>query len=459
MRKCFLLLLFLASFANSLFAQEMPCDDTICPEGGVRGNIWPNHNLNYYIENSPSNLSSPTSSQCQTAIQNAFSTGSQHTDFTFRRVYSSSQADIILKWETSCNQGYSSSSAVHSSDGKPENGKAFIHFNDLFTFTITSSGYNLQAITLREIGRVLDLEYVSDPYSVMNVGNISVTNLTGHDLHEYYVHYAFPWSLTGSHLICDEEDYNIYNLPFYFSTSWSLTNPYYNTNCLQNSSNYPGRCTIYLSPSQNMIDATLTAIIKMNGVEVHQLYLSRIYAYDDFWGEYSSGDISGNINYTHYFNVRTNTGTTIFSPNFYGATVTYSSSGVTPTGWGFHPDTGILDFTTATPNAAVVINVVDGCGNNYTLYAYATSQYRINVSNGSGDITVTLVSDDDSERGLTLDQSWTIEVRSVTTGQLMATQSSASRSESISTVGWPKGVYVVKVTIGKEELTEKVIVK
>ena len=41
----------------------------------------------------------------------------------------------------------------------------------------------------------------------------------------------------------------------------------------------------------------------------------------------------------------------------------------------------------------------------------------------------------------------------------MATQSSTSRSESISTVGWPKGIFVVKVIIDKEVLTEKVIVK
>ena len=33
------------------------------------------------------------------------------------------------------------------------------------------------------------------------------------------------------------------------------------------------------------------------------------------------------------------------------------------------------------------------------------------------------------------------------------------RSETIFATGWPKGIYVVKVTIGKEELTEKVMVK
>ena len=54
---------------------------------------------------------------------------------------------------------------------------------------------------------------------------------------------------------------------------------------------------------------------------------------------------------------------------------------------------------------------------------------------------------------------WTIEVINAATGQVMATQSSTSRSETISTAGWPKGIYVVKVTIGKEELTEKVMIK
>ena len=52
-----------------------------------------------------------------------------------------------------------------------------------------------------------------------------------------------------------------------------------------------------------------------------------------------------------------------------------------------------------------------------------------------------------------------LEIRNAETGKLMVTESSKNRSEYISTTGWPKGIYVVKVTIDKEELTEKVIVK
>ena len=83
----------------------------------------------------------------------------------------------------------------------------------------------------------------------------------------------------------------------------------------------------------------------------------------------------------------------------------------------------------------------------------------MNISNEGNSITVTLVEDDDASKDFTPSQSWTLEVRNASTGVLMATQSSTSRSESISTVGWPKGVYIVKVTIGKEELTKKILVQ
>ena len=45
------------------------------------------------------------------------------------------------------------------------------------------------------------------------------------------------------------------------------------------------------------------------------------------------------------------------------------------------------------------------------------------------------------------------------TGELKATLSSTSRSETISTIGWPKGIYIIKITIGKEELTKKTLVQ
>ena len=83
----------------------------------------------------------------------------------------------------------------------------------------------------------------------------------------------------------------------------------------------------------------------------------------------------------------------------------------------------------------------------------------MNISNEGNSITVTLVEDDDASKDFIPSQSWTLEVRNASTGVLMATLSSDSRSESISTAGWSKGVYIIKVTIGKEELTEKILVQ
>lgn len=456
-----IVLLLLAFCTSNLFAQDIFCDETTCPEEGVRGNTWPNHNLYYYIYNYPNN-SPITSTQYLTVIGNAFSTWSQYTDFTFTRTYNSSQANITLLWESSNNgcAKYYSTATAHSSDGNT--GSAYIHFNDEIIFTMTSPGNILEAVALREIGHTLGLDYIpNQPSAAMYNDNVTITDLTGYDLHEYYVHYEFPWSLTGSKLIYSSERYDIFNLPSYFTTSWSLLNDHYNTGYNLLIQNYYGQgtCIIVRDQTYNLMDDTLTATIKKDNVEVKQLSLSGIYAYDDFWGRYSSGNLSGEINYTHVFNVKTNTNTSVFSPNFYGATVLYSSSGATPTSWNPDLTNGWLYFTTSTPSVPVVINVTDGCGNSYTLYAFGTSQYKLNVSSGEGEITVSLVEDGDSDRGISVNLPWTVEVRNAATGRLMATRSSTSRSETISTVGWPKGIYVVKATIGDEELTEKVIVK
>lgn len=463
--KKFFSILVLVFCASNLFAQKKLYNDIVYPDGETKGTTsityWNKSHLYYYLHNSGGGL---TYSQCQTAIQNAFNTWSQYSNFTFTQTSDISQADIKISWEQDNHSGctpFDSDDLAHSTIGKTNgNPPSFIHFRTSETFTMTSSPYSLEAVALHEIGHVLGLVHSPNSNSVMYEYYDYKTDLTGYDLSNFYSHYTFPWSLTGPNLIIQCASYNIYGLHSSFTTSWILDDPYYSThNCLGYSSSTPGVCVITRDPNQDMMDAELTAIVLMNGIEVKRLTKSNLYAYSGFRGQYTSGNLSGNIPYSFYFNIRTNATTYIKSPNFYGATVTYSSSGATPTIWGFSPSNGDLTLVTTTPNSAVVINVTDGGGNSYVLYAYATNQYGLNVSNEGNNIIVTLNDDDDSQRSSSTDQSWTMEVRSVTTGQLMETQSSTSRSESISTVGWPKGIYVVAVTIGKEVLTEKVIVK
>ena len=343
------------------------------------------------------------------------------------------------------------------------------YYTSLFGFTSCSA-----AIVSGTVALMLSVNPFLTPSQVRNILRSTANKPSGYNYDgngwNQYVGYgslnayaavvgAMDLKIEGPQLIYTYGSYSIDNLPSGVTVSWSLSDNYYNThNCLM--SNYPsiGHCLITRDNSHDMMDATLTAKIKKDGVTVRTLTKAGICAYAGFKGSYTSGNLSGNINSSGTFNIKTNTVTTVTSPNFYGATVTYSSSGATPSSWGFNPSSGILNFNTLNTTVPIIINVHDGCGNNYTLYAFPSGSYSINVSNRDGDITVTLVEDGDASKDFTLDEPWTMEITSATTGQLMATRSSASRSETISTAGWPKGIYIVKVTIGKEELTEKVLV-
>lgn len=263
--------------------------------------------------------------------------------------------------------------------------------------------------------------------------------------------------IDGQKYINDEETYEIENLPSGYTVEWFLSDSYYNQNCLDQNTPSTNQCTITCSSSNIMMNATLTANVKYSGVTVRTL-TKTVCAYDRFRGHYTSGNISADIDYSYILHVKPNYNTIITSPILLGASVSYSSSGLTPLYWGFSPSSGEIDVTMPTNNngSPIVLNIDDVCDNHYTLYLFPTSNSSINVSTGDNSINIALVENLEFSKGI--DQSWMVEIRNATTGELMATRSSSNRSESISTAGWPKGIYVVKVTIGKEEQTEKVIV-
>ena len=251
------------------------------------------------------------------------------------------------------------------------------------------------------------------------------------------------------------------SLPSGCSVVWSLSNSYYNQYCLEQDEPSENECTISCSSSQIMMNDTLMATIMYNSAAIKTLTKTGVYAYDDIKGHYTSGNISSDISYTHILPVMPNYNTIIISPMLIGATVSYSTTATTPLYWGFSPYSGEIDVTMpANSNGIpIVINIVDLFANQYTLYLFAQNSYSMNIFCEDNSITVMQNKDDDSDSGLYFNQPWTVEVRNATTGALTATRSSTSRSATIITVGWPKGIYIVKVTVGKEILTEKVIVR
>ena len=171
--KKFFVIIILALCASNLFAQKELYNDIIYPDGGTKGNrsvtYWSKYNLYYYIHNSASN--NLTSTQCQTAIQNAFNKWAQFSRFTFTQTYNLSQADIELSWEPTNHSGcvsFGPNDLAHSTLGQiDQTPPAFIHFNDDITFTMTLSGYNLEYVALHEIGHVLGLTHDSHSDAVM----------------------------------------------------------------------------------------------------------------------------------------------------------------------------------------------------------------------------------------------------------------------------------------------------
>lgn len=251
--------------------------------------------------------------------------------------------------------------------------------------------------------------------------------------------------------------FSLNNLPSGLTVQWSITDgfgPYSPT--LQTSGN---SCTITNNLSMTF-KGKLNAKV-YNGGDLIATLSKKLILYSDFYGQYTSGNLSGTIDYTHIFYVKPGFSTVISSPSLKGATASYSSSGTTPLYFSLDPTQGQLQFTMPTSNNGipVVINVEDVCGNQFQLYAMPQNSYYLIISYEGSNINISLNEDGDALRNSSIDQPWSYEIRSTTRGELKMSGTVNSRSTTISTAGWPKGIYIIKATIGKEETTEKIIVR
>lgn len=268
-------------------------------------------------------------------------------------------------------------------------------------------------------------------------------------------------SISGPDVICDEGVYTVEGLPSGYTVEWLLSDSDYNDYCMETDTPSTNQCTITKDDYGSMVDATLTAYIKYNGAVVQTVTKTGISAYNDIIGHYTSGSISDAISYTHILPVLPGYNTIILSPVLIGATVSYSTSATIPLYWGFSPYSGEIDVTMPYNSVGrpIVFNIYDACGNYYNLYLYSQSQYLINISNDDNAITISLNENSESTKDLRLDEPWTIEICNVLTGELMTTCNSTSRSATILTAGWQKGMYVIKVTVGKESWNAKFVKK
>lgn len=266
--------------------------------------------------------------------------------------------------------------------------------------------------------------------------------------------------IIGPTTICQNStaSYTLTDLPPNSTVIWYLSPDYFGPTAP--SGVVSGTTCTITNTCQMSCMGTLIADIMWNGSLLIKLKHPYI-CYSDFYGQYTSGNLSGTIDYTHIFYVKPGFSTVISSPSLKGATASYSSSGTTPLYFSLDPTQGQLQFTMPTSNNGipVVINVEDVCGNQFQLYAMPQNSYYLIISYEGSNINISLNEDGDALRSSSIDQPWSYEIRSATRGELKMSGTVNSRSTTISTAGWPKGIYIIKATIGKEETTEKIIVR
>jgi hypothetical protein len=252
-----------------------------------------------------------------------------------------------------------------------------------------------------------------------------------------------PSTFTSSGTYC------ITNLPNCVSVEWSLSDNYFNQNCLQQ--NYPSQnqCTINCSTTHDMNNATLTATIKYNGTTIQTLTKTGIS--QGFVGTYSSSTGSGQYFAPNPIFTGANTYVHISSPKLNGATVTYTGDAI-PSYW--LVGTNTIDVGMPSTGSTIVIHVICEAGDDY--YIPIIKAYNSNLLSVNLDEETMLITLDEASHE---NQDWTLEIYNVMNGEKVVTQIISDNYVSVNTSGWKRGLYAVRATIGKEVLTEKIQVK
>jgi hypothetical protein len=434
------------------------------------GSKWNNSYLKYYIDNISSHL---TASQREHAIQTALNRWSLVTNFTFEQVYSASNADLKYAWKTGshagCTDAFDGPGNTLGHAKQPTAG--VIHFDDDENWCVSDTNplyVNLVSVALHETGHALGLNHSADSTALMWETDRGILWPQADDVAGIWALYGCPWQIVGDALITDNSQYSIQNFPndAAFSVHWSINDTNYNSFIYN--SNSP-QCLIYRNPYHDLYNATLTATIKCNNVQIAAI-TKHISAYIGFKGTYNNGTSSGEINYPNPLYTQSHGYMTITSPNFYGATLTHQ--GGTPSYWNFDSSTGILNLGMPSSGVqSVVVHAVCPNSGTYDIPILGTLiYYSLSISMTAGLMEITLVPNEEyskivnSPNQIQLDREtenlkWILEVFNASTGEKVFSQEIDGSNYSLDTSSWESGLYIVRVTIDDEVLSEKIVIK
>lgn len=265
------------------------------------------------------------------------------------------------------------------------------------------------------------------------------------------VYSSSPHTIVGpSTLYNSSGSYYIENLPNGVNVEWSLSDSYFNQNCLQQNSPSQNQCTISCSSVQDMTNAVLTATIKHNGTVVETITKNGVCAYQGFKGTYTSSFGSGQYTAPNSIFTAPNTLVTVTSPRLVGATLTYTGD-ATPSYWNHSNNT--LKVRMPSTGAAIIVYVHCSNGDDYMIPIIKSNSPYLSLCFIGETLNIML------DESVAKDQSWMLEICNALNGEKIITQEVFGNTVSLNTSGWKRGLYVVRVTIGKVVLTEKILVK
>lgn len=287
--------------------------------------------------------------------------------------------------------------------------------------------------------------------------------LNGSTTKTFYVKKPYNY-FSGPALVTSSGTYSVSGLQSGYTVVWSLSDSYYDNNCIQKNYPYANQCVITCSSSHQMINATLTATIKKSGYTVTTL-TKTVSAYTGFYGTYYNGQTTKQVNLPSPLYVLPSTYVTITSPNLIGASLSFQGSYI-PSSWQHNSTTGTLQFVMPSTVGATLTITVSSNGDTYYLpVIVASSVYLMSVESSGDQISVFLTPDmgDDSARlsqqSSTDTAPWRLEVYNASTGRKVYDQFVTRLSEVVQTTGWKPGVYVVRASIGGQSFSEKIVVK
>ena len=264
--------------------------------------------------------------------------------------------------------------------------------------------------------------------------------------------------------------YYVSNLPPGLTVTWSITDSYYQ-GVLEEDEPITNQCTICGDASHEILNATLKASVYSSGTLL-QTASKTVSTEEVFHGTYYNGQTTKPISLPNPLYVLPGTQVYITSPNLVGASAYYTGN-VTPYIWSFDTNNGILYVgmpSSPSGTAAISVHVTTALGNSFTLpIVRASTVYSMSVGTNPNQITISLfeLKDDEDKQndgdadGLSTKDplSWNLEIYNASTGKKVFNQEVDGASFSLDTTSWEPGVYIVKVTIGDEILSEKVVVK